>query len=66
MQIFEGNYVSRYFQNIKTKVVYLFLGIAEDCTNDGDKDKYVIYKSMTSEQIFIRKRQEFFEKFKEV
>lgn len=58
--------MSRYFQNIKTKVVYLFLGIAEDCTNDGDKDKYVIYKSMTSEQIFIRKRQEFFEKFKEV
>ena len=60
------NKMRRYFRNIKTKVVYLFLGIAENCTNDGDAAEYIIYKSTTSEQLFIRKHQEFFEKFEEV
>ena len=58
--------MNRYFQNIETRLVYLFLGIAKNCTNDGDAAEYIIYKSIISEQLFIRKHQDFFENFKEV
>ena len=70
MQIFEGNYVNRYFKHIKTGNIYKLLSIAVDCTNNSiSETKYAVYCDADAEdytETFVRKWDEFSMKFKEV
>ena len=59
----------RYFNHLKTGVIYKMLYEAHECTNSRESLKYVVYVEADDEEhydVFVRESKEFFEKFKEV
>lgn len=60
---------NRYFASIKTGHIYKLLYEGKECTNGREDKAYFIYVEADDEDhlsVFIREKQEFLVKFKEV
>jgi len=57
----------RFYRNKKSGKMYVFLGVAINCTNDMDGDLMVLYREDgVFDTEFVRESTEFYSKFEEV